>query len=161
MSGSAKVSGGGFEGVRLEGLRGRDMPLDLTVKHIPKLELLRDETPQPQAARVAGTLDTISASRSNLILKLKDGSRIPARMEAHDPDSLRELFGKAVVVSGMAHYRPSGQLLLLDVEYIGEAGAGDRLFETAPVARKQRPVVVQVPQDESSGVAAFFGTLAR
>ena len=79
-------------------------------------------------------------------------------MEAHDLDALRELFGKAVVVSGVAHYRPSGRLLLLDVESIGEAGAGDRLFETTPVARKRHAVAIPVTQDESSGVSAFFGT---
>jgi hypothetical protein len=62
----AKVSGDGFDGVQLEGLRGRDEPLVITRDHVPQIELLRDETPAPQAARVAGTLDTISASRSDV-----------------------------------------------------------------------------------------------
>ena len=154
----ARVSGGGFEGLRLEGLRGRETPLVITPAHVPQIELLRDETPPPQAARVAGTLDTISASRSDVILELKDGTKVPARMEDHDLDALKKLLGKAVVVSGVAHYRPSGRLLLLDVESIGEAGAGDRVFETAPIARKRLPVVTPVAQDESSGVSAFFGT---
>lgn len=154
----ARVSDGGFEGVRLEGLRGRDEPLVITPAHIPRIELLRDETPGPQAARVAGVLDTISASSSDVVLKLKDGSKLPARMEDHDPDALRDLFGKLVVVSGVAHYRPSGRLLLVDVESIGVAGVGDRVFEAVPMARKRVPVATQVPQDDSSGVAAFFGT---
>ncbi|HHH27247.1 MAG TPA: hypothetical protein ENK57_02705 [Polyangiaceae bacterium] len=154
----AKVSGDGFDGVQLEGLRGRDEPLVITRDHVPQIELLRDETPPPQAARVAGTLDTISASRSDVILKLKDGTKVPARMEDHDLDALRELFGEAVVVSGMAHYRPSGRLLMVDVESIGEAGAGDHLFEAAPVARRRIPVATPVAQDASSGVSAFFGT---
>lgn len=154
----ARVSGGGFEGVQLEGLRGRDEPLVITPAHVPMIELLRDETPLPQAARVAGALDTISASSSDVVLKLKDGTKLPARMEDHDPDALRELFGKLVVVSGIAHYRPSGRLLLLDVESISEAGAGDRIFEVIPAARRHFPVVTPVAQDESSGVAAIFGT---
>lgn len=154
----AKVAGEGFVGVQLEGLRGRDEPLVITRKHVPQIELLRDETPGPQAARVAGTLDTISASRSDVILTLKDGTKVPARMEDHDPDALRALFGKAVVVSGMAHYRPLGRLLMFDVESIGEAGAGDHLFEVAPVARRRLSVATPVAQDDSSGVSAFFGT---
>lgn len=154
----AKVSGGGFYGVRLEGLRGRDEPLVVTPDHVPQIELLRDETPPPQAARVAGTLDTISVSRSDVILKLKDGTKVPARMEDHDPESLGALFGKEVVVSGMAHYRPSGRLLMVDVESIGKAGPNDHLFEMAPVARKRLPVATLVAQDDSSGVSAFFGT---
>jgi len=154
----ARVSGGGFEGVQLDGLRGRDKPLVITPAHVPMMELLRDKTPAPQAARVAGTLDTISASSSDVVLKLKDGTKLPARMEAHDTGALKKLFGKWVVVSGIAHYRPSGRLFLLDVESIGEAGAGDRVFEVAPAARKRVLVASPVQQDESSGVAAFFGT---
>jgi len=154
----AKVSGDGFDGVQLEGLRGREEPLVITREHVPQIELLRDETPPPQAARIAGTLDTISASRSDVILKLQDGTKVPARMEDHDPDALRELFGKAVVVSGMAHYRPSGRLLMIDVDSIREAGAGDHLFESAPLARRRLPVVTPVGQGDSSGVSAFFGT---
>lgn len=154
----AKVAGDGYQGVRLAGLRGRETPLAITPEHVPQIELLRDETPPSQAARVAGTLDTISASRSDVILRLEDGTKVPARLEEHDPDALKELFGRAVVVSGLAHYRPSGRLLLLDVESIGEAGPRDRLFRTAPVARRRPPVVTPVTQDESSGVSAFFGT---
>ena len=154
----AKLSGGRFEGVRLEGLRGRDEPLVITPAHVPQIERLRDEMPPPQAARVAGTLDTISASRLDVILELKDGTKVPARMEDHALNTLRELFGKLVVVSGIAHYRPSGRLQMVDVESIGEAGAGDHLFETTPVARRRLPVATPVPQDESSGVSAFFGT---
>lgn len=154
----ARVAGHGFDGVRLEGLRGRSEPLIVTRDHVPQLELLRDETPTPQATRVAGMLDTISASRSDVILKLKDGTKVPARMEDHDPDALRALFGTTVVVSGMAHYRPSGRLLMVDVESIGEARAGDHLFEAAPVAHKRIAVATPVAQDDSSGVSAFFGT---
>ena len=153
----AKVSGDGFDGVRLEGLYGRDEPLVITRDHVPQIEMLRDETPPPQAIRIAGMLDTISASRSDVILKLKEGTKVPARMEDHDPDVLKALFGKAVVVSGMAHYRPSGRLLMVDVDSIGEAGAGDHLFEAVPVARKRLPVATPVAQDDSTGVSAFFG----
>lgn len=154
----AKISGGGYEGIQIEGLRGREKPLVIMSEHVPQIEILRDETPPLQAVRVAGMLDTISASRSDVILALKDGTKIPARLEDHDPNALKDLFGKHVVVSGVAHYRPSGRLLLLDVESITELTAGDHLFEAAPVARKRLPVVTPVAQDDSSGVSAFFGT---
>ena len=154
----ARVAGDGFEGVQLDGLRGRESPLVVTPQHVPQIERLRDETPAPQAARVAGTLDTISASRSDVILTLNDGTKVPARLEDHDSEVLKELFGKQVVVSGMAHYRPSGRLLHLNVESIGEATASDRLFEAMPVARRRLPTATPVAQDESSGVSAFFGT---
>lgn len=154
----ARASGDRFEGIQLGGLRGRQLPLVIRPDHIPRIERLRDDTPPPQAARVAGSLDTISASRTDVILNLKDGTRVPARLEDHDPDALKELFGRSVVISGMAHYRPSGRLLMVVVDAISEAGTGDQIFEAAPVARRRLPVNTSVVQDESSGVSAFFGT---
>lgn len=154
----ARLAGDGFEEVQIEGLRGRRKPLVITKDHAVKIERLRDETPPPEAARVTGTLDTISASRSEVTLKLKDGTRVPARIEDHDPEGLRVLFGKTVVISGMAHYRHSGRLLMLGIESISEASAGDHLFEATPFSRKRMLVATPLAQDESSGVSAFFGT---
>jgi hypothetical protein len=123
----AKVAGGGFSGIEVDGLRGRKTPLFITPQHVLQIESLRDETPSPQAVRLAGVLDTISASRSDVILKLKDGTRVPARLDDHDPEALKDLFGKQVVVSGSANYRPTGRLLMLDVESISLAGRGSAL----------------------------------
>ena len=154
----AQVSGGGYDGISLEGLRGRSAPLVIRSSDAPRIELLRDETPRPQAARVAGTLDTVSASRSDVVLTLKDGTRVPGRMEEHNLEALRSLLGKEVVVSGMAHYRPSGRLLLVDVEALDVARAEDRVFQRAPVARKQKVVIEPTSPIDTSGVSAFFGT---
>lgn len=154
----ARVSGGGFDGLRLGGLRGRSSPLVITSKDAPRIERLRDETPRPQAARVAGTLDTVSASRSDVVLTLKDGTRVPGRMEEHDLEALRPLLGKEVLVSGMARYRPSGRLLLLDVENVEVARPEDRVFQSAPVARKPKLIIELTHSSESPGISTFFGT---
>ncbi len=154
----ARVSGGGFAGLRLEGLRGRSNPLVITPEVVPAIELLRDETPRPQAARVAGLLDTVSASRSDIVLVLKDGSRVPGRMEQHNLESLRTMLGKEVVVSGMAHYRPSGRLLLLDVEDLDAYRPEDSVFQRAPVPRRQRLGTDVAPPSDAGGVTSFFGT---
>lgn len=147
-----------FTGVQLEGLTGRGEPIVVRPADVPKIERLRDETPSPQGTRVMGILDTISASRADVILRLDDGTKVPSRLEQHDLARLRALFGKPVVVSGTAHFRPSGQLLLVDVESITEARAQDSLFAHLPRPRARSMVAAAVPQDETSGVAAFFGT---
>jgi len=154
----ARVSGSGFAGLRLEGLRGRSAPLVIRSQDAPRVELLRDATPRPQAARVSGTLDSVSASRSDVVLALKDGTRVPGRMEEHHLEDLRLLLGKEAVVSGMAHYRPSGRLLLMDVEALGVARPDNRIFQKAPVARKQKVLIAPNGPNESAGVATFFGT---
>ena len=118
---------------------------------------MHNHTPAPKAVRLSADLETISASSPDIVLKLSDGSEVLARMEVHEPDQLRELFGERVVVSGIAQYRASGQLLRLEIESISPARRGDRLFETMTTAL-MRPVGASVAQDATSGVAAFFGT---
>lgn len=126
---------------------------------LPKIELLRDSTPPPRAVRVSGLLDTISASSAAILLALPDGQTVQARLEHPDPELLRGLFGTRVVIAGMARFRPSGRLLIMDIEHLGPAGAGDVIWEQIPTARAggTAPVAALLPQDESSGVNAFFG----
>lgn len=153
----ARATRDGFDGIQLQGIAGLDAPLVVRRDDVATVELLRDETPGPRAVRVSGTLDTISATKSNVVLTLADGSGVAARLDAHDNDQLRALFGSRVVVSGMAHFRPSGKLLAIDVEHLGRARDGDVLFEGAPkVAAK--PTAPSSPQDDTTGVSAFFGT---
>lgn len=154
----ARVSGGGFEGIRLDGLKGRTSPFTITPKDAGRIELLRDATPGPQAIRVTGTLDTVSASRPDIVLALRDGTRVPGKVEDHDLEALRLLLGKEVVVFGVAHYRPSGRILLVRVEDLDVARPEDRIFDKAPIARKPSVSLEPTLQDESSGVSAFFGT---
>jgi hypothetical protein len=153
----ARAARDGFDGVQLEGIAGLDAPLVVRRDDVAKIELLRDETPGPKAVRVTGTLDTISATKSDVVLTLADGTAVAARLDAHDNEQLKTLFGSRVVVSGMAQFRPSGKLLVLDVEHLGPARDGDVVFESAPKAAA-RPVASLLPQAEGTGVSAFFGT---
>ena len=143
---------------RIEGLRLCRSWFALGGEYLEDKTHMHDHTPAPKAVRLSGDLETISASSPDIVLKLSDGSQVLARMGVHEPDQLRELFGKRVVVSGVAQYRASGQLLRLDVESIRPVRPGDRLFETMTTAPVMRPVGASVAQDATSGVAAFFGT---
>lgn len=152
----AKITLNGAEAVRLEGVHGRSSPILIEPRHVEAFERLRDKTPAPRAVRVMGTLDTISATKVDVILTLADGSKIRARIEDHDPNLLQELFNTPVVVSGIAEFLPSGDPYVLNVETIAKAGPGDRVFEKTPLGR--RPVFQPKTQENGSGVAAFFGT---
>jgi hypothetical protein len=156
----ARAPGRAFRSVSLGGIAGASEPLVLSSSDVEKIEFLRDETPPPRAVRVTGTLDTISVTRTDVVLRLGDGTAVAARVECHDPEELRGLFAKRVVVAGIAQYRPSGRLLVVDAEHIGLATESDALWEQPPAPRpvKSAPVARLVPQDESTGVAAFFGT---
>ncbi|MBN2195943.1 MAG: hypothetical protein JW751_24205 [Polyangiaceae bacterium] len=156
----ARIRLGAYSAISLGGIAGTTEPLVVSASAVERMELLRDETPPPRAVRVTGTLDTISVTRTDVILRLGDGTTVSARVERHDPEVLRGLFAKRVVVAGLAQYRPSGRLLVLDAEYIGLAREGDALWEQLPTPRSSASAAVArlLPQDQSGGVAAFFGT---
>lgn len=153
-----RVASGTFNGVRLEGLKDRTEPVTVRPDDAPRFELLRDQIPEPQAVRISGVLDTISASRSDVILSLPEGAKVAAHLESHDPTILRRLFGGRVVISGVAHFRPSGQLLFVHAESISEAREADAVFASIPLAKRRRSTLKPVAQDETTGVSAFFGT---
>lgn len=139
----------GRAGVKLDGIAGRPGPVRVTREDLPRIEVLRDETPPPSAVRITGTLDTIAASSSTILLMLPDGHKIQARFEEPAPELLRALFGERVTLSGMARFRPSGRLLMVDAESLAPATPGDAVWERMPAARPARiaPVFTPMPQD--------------
>lgn len=153
----ARVSGGAYDGLALQGLQNHPAPLEITSIDAERIESLRDETPRPQAVRVTGRLDTVSASRADVVLALKDGTRVPGWMEEHELDALRGLLGEEVTVSGVAQFAPSGRLLRVRVEALDAARPEDQLFTQAPRPRPQQVDIEENLSKEPSGVGAFFG----
>jgi hypothetical protein len=136
----AGIVGPGFEGIKLDGIAGLAGPLFLSRAHAPVLEELLRQTPASHAARLVGTLDTISYTRAEFLLGLQNGDSVQARQERHDPAALRRLFGERVVASGVLHYRPSGKPLYMEVESLQPARDADALFGELPwVARAELP----------------------
>lgn len=156
----ARAGGSTYEGLQLEGLSGRSEPVAVQRDIVRDIERLRDETPAPCAVRISGVLDTISASKTDVLLVLEGGETVVGRLQQPDPDALRALFGTAVVVSGVARYRPSGRLSVVDVEHVGPARAADAMWSRVPEPMPVRGAAVAqlVPQDATSGVSAIFGT---
>ena len=153
----ARAPEGKFEGLRLEGLVARRDPVVITPADAVRIEALKERIPPSRAVRLSGRLDTISVSRADIVLALDDGTRLSARVDEHDPSALGYLFGQNVVVSGTVHYRPSGRPHHIRVESIAPARETDRLFGRLPAAYGLFPDM-RIPQDENSGVNAFFGT---
>jgi predicted nucleic acid-binding protein len=95
----ARSGSWGFEGVELTGLAHR-ASIALREADVPRMELLRDETPGPRAVRVAGVLDTISATKTDILLALANGEHIGARLEGAHIEStykLREALARPFV----------------------------------------------------------------
>lgn len=155
----ARAAGSTDDGLQIEGLAGRSEPVIVRPDLARTIEQLRDETPAPRAVRVTGVLDTIPSSKTDILLLLDQGETVQGRLEQPAPEELRALCETKVVVSGVAQFRPSGRLSVVDVEYVGPARDADAMWSRvpAPMPTRSSPVARLVPQDARSGVATFLG----
>lgn len=149
-----------FASLEISGLAWSAQSLRVTREGVSRVLELYDEVPEPQAVRVAGRLDTISATQPWIIVCTDSGEKARVRLDPFDPSLIHSLFNKDVIVSGVAYYRPSGRLLKIEGEYIAPSDEKQALWRKIPTARPTRLQRSQliVPQDECSGVSAFFGT---
>lgn len=154
----ARITAEGYGAIEIGGLLHRQRPVVVKAAEVQAIEKLYSDTPEPQAVRLVGVLDTISATKPGVVLILEDGQRVRAVLEAHEPDALKRLFGSKILVSGMAHYRPSGKLWRVSVELMKKAEAQDEVWSKPPRPRAAAAPFEPAPQDAVSGVSAFFGT---
>ncbi|WNG26538.1 hypothetical protein F0U62_22860 [Cystobacter fuscus] len=156
FSAFARLFEQGVEAIEI--VNGRIIPIDS--EGIERVIRLRRQIPAPQAVRIAGTLDTIRHSDRVFTLVLESGAVLKGVAERLEATRMASLFGKQVVVSGMAVFRPSGSISRIDVEQMQEASAQ----ELSLWSRLPRPLRVlldtrslRVAQDERSGFNAIYG----
>ena len=154
----AQLPKGEFNNVELCAVGDESSSVALSPADIPTLEALIQETPSPQAVRFTCLLDTISLSRQIVLLKADSGETVPARLGAGiDPEQLRALWSQRVLITGMAHYRPSGSIQQIAVDGLQRAELQDELFSSTPLPASRQPVFRSEPHDQQSGVASFIG----
>jgi len=121
-------------------------------------ELTRS-TPQPRQIRIAGVLDMIRASTNTIGVKLDKGQEIRGVLVQGDATQIHELLNQKVTLLGKAIYRPSGNLLRVDVAEVRSMRDEDAFFTQVPTpqrAAKDKEVVV-VQQHRTSNIAAIIG----
>lgn len=124
----------------------------------PAGQALIQSIPRPQAVRFACLLDTISASRRTVLVRADTGESVLARLGAGIvPEQLRMLWNQRVLVTGIAHYQPSGAIQQVVVDGLRRAEPRDELFSRLPLADCQ-PVFRREPNHWRGGVAACIGT---
>ncbi|MDM7953890.1 MAG: hypothetical protein QUV07_11850 [Cyanobium sp. CZS 25K] len=155
----ARLPRGDFNGVVLCDLEDDRQSVELSPADVPRLEALIQDTPLPQAVRFTCLLDTISGSRQTVLLRAESGETMPARLgPSVDPEQLRTLWNERVLVTGTAHYRPSGSIQQIAVDSLHRAEPRDELFAHIPFPPSRQPVFRSLPHDQHSGVASFVGT---
>lgn len=143
----------------------RSAPLNTNRIRITGRGAQRIRIPPGQRVRLVGKLDVLRCSNRTFTLILESGARVRgvAAGDGGDLSALGELWGRDVVVTGVAEFRPSGSVLRIEAERIERADARDvNLWSAEP-----RPIfdvlderLLRQPQGPRSGVDAIFGQLA-
>lgn len=128
---------------------------------VKKLAELESQIPPPQHVRMAGHLDTIRHSDQMFtVLSTVTNQRVKGVAEPRARGALQELWGEAVVVSGTAHFTPSGQVLRIDAENIRPAEEEEEVLwgdTPRPLGRPETAAELRVEQGPRSGLNAVLG----
>lgn len=132
----------------------------VTPEGIRTVQRLHRQTPRSQRVRIAGKVDAIRHSNRAFTLVLQTGEQIRGVLAEGEPDVLAPFFGRMVVVSGVAQFRPSGSLLRVDADLLQAAADQDlALWSQAPrpVFGTVNPREMRRPQGPRSGLNAIIG----
>jgi hypothetical protein len=145
----------------LEMRNGRRGPGEVTVtaEGIRTVQRLHRQTPSPQRVRLAGKVDAIRHSDRAFTLVL-EGVAVRGVLAEGEPESLSPYWGRLAVVSGTAHFRPSGHLLRVEADRLVPATDGDaQTWGTLPVPLDFAPDARSLRREQGprSGINAVFG----
>ncbi len=114
--------------------RGSIAEVRLTKDDFHKISLLEDSIPEPKKVIVNGQLDEMKVSKGKLGLQTEQGF---VNVFANDNALIQgivEFMGKDVTISGMAHYKPNGQLSFIEIQDYGKPSLTDKFFSKKPNA---------------------------
>lgn len=151
----------GVDSVRIERHgNGPSRDVQLTQPSLSEFSRLEAKIPHPQQVKAAGYLDTIRHSDHTFTLKAS-GETKPIKGVASEEHvtTLAELWGKSVLVSGLAHFTAGGRVQRIEAETINPASDRDLKFWTVPepARRPMAAPALRVEQGPRSGLAAILG----
>ncbi|MBI5215428.1 MAG: hypothetical protein HY960_06705 [Ignavibacteriae bacterium] len=118
--------------------RGTIPEIEITFESFKTIEYLEDAIPEPNKVIVNGRLDEMKYSRSKLVLITDEGNINAFTKNVNIINSMAEYFGKDLTISGMAHYKPGGQLSYIEVQEFSQPGQKDKFFSRKPSAMNAR-----------------------
>jgi hypothetical protein len=154
-----RVLAAGFSSVELTNGKKHAGDVVVDANSVSAVDRLIRAMPEPQRARVSGTLDTIRHSDRMFTLLMEDGKAVKGIAEGVAAEQLADLFGQQVIVTGTAFFRPSSALLRIEADAIEPAGADALVWARvpAPLFRDLDSSSLRQPQGIRSGVNAIIG----
>lgn len=113
--------------------RGSTPDIRLTNKEIDQIAHLYKSIPEPQKVVINGVIDEMKFSKKQMVLLTETKERVVVMpRDSATITAISFFFGKAITLTGMAHFKPGGQLSYVLLESFEEPGNGDRFFSKKP-----------------------------
>ncbi len=150
----------GVEAVEIRNGRPNSPGVTITPEGVEAVRRLQRSTPRPQRVRIAGKVDAIRYSDRAFTLLLENGTEVRGVLAEGQPEDLSPFWGQDAVVSGTAHFRPSGSLHRVDAERLSPGSDQDlRIWSSPPrpLAAALESRELHRPQGPRSGLNALVG----
>lgn len=106
--------------------------IEFSRKDFDKIESLYKSIPEPQKTIIAGTIDEMKFSKEQVILVTNNKEKIVVIVAKNQFQELTQYFGKEIIITGIAHFRPGGQLSYVQMENFGTDGKTFKFFSKKP-----------------------------
>lgn len=114
--------------------RGSIPEVRITKDDFRKISLLEDSIPEPKKVFVNGQLDEMKVSKGKLGLQTEQGFVVVNNKDGSIIPEIIEFMGKEITISGLAHYKPNGQLSFVEIQDYSKPGEKDKFFSKKPNA---------------------------
>lgn len=114
--------------------RGSIPEVRITKDDFRKISLLEDSIPEPKKVFVNGQLDEMKVSKGKLGLQTEQGFVVVNNKGGSIIPEIVEFMGKEITISGLAHYKPNGQLSFVEIQDYSKPGEKDKFFSKKPNA---------------------------
>ncbi|MBU0559498.1 MAG: hypothetical protein KKG93_07980 [Bacteroidetes bacterium] len=108
--------------------------IEIKKEDFKKIESIEESIPAPSKVVINGKLDEMKYSKGKLVLITSKGNVNSFIKDKTLIEEVVAFMGKEITVSGVGHYKPSGQLSFVKIIEFSEPGKNDKIFSRTPVA---------------------------
>ena len=132
--------------------RGTVSEISFNEKEIDKIEALYKTIPSPEKTVINGIIDEMKFSRKQLVLVTADKQKVVVLPPSDQIlTEIKEYFGRDITLTGIAYYKPGGQLSYVAMESFGKPGNGDKFFSKKPdKLSMQQQIAIQIREGKKN-----------
>ncbi|HEX6981286.1 MAG TPA: hypothetical protein VF181_00860 [Balneolaceae bacterium] len=113
-------------------------PTEISYQSFENIKKLEEQTPPPSRARITGILDLMQYSRDLIQIKTEGGTTRAILTNEIKFEEISAYLGKKVTLEGIANFKPSGAISVIEVAKVRLATEEDEWFTKQPSPIKEQ-----------------------